>query len=462
MAMGKRKRRRQGELWVEATALAKGPGHPFYRRLNEVLDERGFDAFVEGVCARFYAEGMGRPSLPPAVYFRLLLVGYFEGIDAERGIAWRVADSITLREFLGYRLTDATPDHSTISRTRRLVDVEAHQEVFAWVLRVLAKKGLLRGETLGVDATTLEANAALRSIVRRGSGESYEEFLTALAKASGIETPTREQLAKIDRNRPGKGSNRDWTNPHDPDAKITKMKDGRTHLAHKAEHAVDMETGAVVAVTVQPADRGDTHSLGVTVQEALDTLADVLEDPQAAEAVSDALVAEIVADKGYHSNEVLTDQRELGIRTYVSEPKRGRRNWRHKAAAKAATYANRRRIRGERGKRLLRLRGELIERSFAHSYDTGGMRRTHLRGHRNIHKRQLIHLAGFNLGLLMRQLLGAGTPRALQGRWAAVLAHLSALIRSLRLLFGSLEPHWASNSTASSIYPTPHHVSSAA
>jgi transposase len=462
VAMGKRKRRRQGELWVDATALAKGPGHPFYRRLNQILDQHGFDAFVEGACARFYAERLGRPSLPPAVYFRLLLVGYFEGIDSERGIAWRLGDSITLREFLGYRLTDATPDHSTISRTRRLVDVEAHREVFAWVLRVLAKKGLLRGKTLGVDATTLEANAALRSIVRRDSGESYQEFLTALAQASGIETPTREDLAKIDRNRPGKGSNGDWTNPHDPDAKITKMKDGRTHLAHKAEHAVDLETGAVVAVTVQPADCGDTQSVGDTVQEAMDTLAEVLEDAEAADGVSNQLVAEIVADKGYHSNAVLTDHRELGIRTYISEPKRGRRNWRKKPAAKAATYANRRRIREERGKRLLRRRGELVERSFAHTYETGGMRRTHLRGHRNIHKRQLIHVAGFNLGLVMRLLLGAGTPRALQGRWAAVLALLSAFIRSLLAVFKRLEPRHPIDRVFRLGYTTPFHGSSAA
>jgi transposase len=438
MAMGKRKRRRQGELWVEASSLAKGPGHPFYRKLNEILEQQGFDAFVESECSRFYADRMGRPSLPPAVYFRLLMVGYFEGIDSERGIAWRLADSITLREFAGYRLSDATPDHSTISRTRRLMDLEAHQAVFAWVLRVVAREGLLRGKTLGIDATTLEANAALRSIVRRDSGESYQEFLTALAKASGIETPTREDLAKIDRDRPGKGSNGDWTNPNDPDAKITKMKDGRTHLAHKAEHAVDMETGAVVAVTTQPADRGDTQSIHVTTQEALDTLADVLEDPEAAEQVSDELLAEIVADKGYHSNAVLTEYQKLGIRTYISEPKRGRRNWRKSSAAKAATYGNRRRIQGERGKALLRKRGERVERSFAHCYETGRMRRTHLRGHQNIHKRQLVHVAASNLGLVMRRRFGLGAPRGLQGRLSAALASLRTLISRLRGCFRAL------------------------
>jgi transposase len=248
MAMGRRKHRQRG-LWIEASGLARGPGHPFYRRFNELLGSEGFDAFAEKSCQRFYAEVMGRPSLAPGVYFRLLLIGYFEGIDSERGIAWRVADSLALREFLGFELTQTTPDHSTISRTRRLIDQETHEEVFTWVVRVLAKQGLLQGKTLGIDATTLEANAALRSIVRRDTGQSYTQFLERLAKASGIATPTREDLARIDRKRGGKGSNDEWRHPHDAEARITKMKDGRTHLAHKAEHVVDLETGAIVAIT---------------------------------------------------------------------------------------------------------------------------------------------------------------------------------------------------------------------
>jgi transposase len=250
MAMGTRDDERQEPLWVAAPSMARSPGHPFYDRLNGLLDDAGFDEFVEEQCAPFYAERMGRPSLPPAVYFRMQLIGYFEGIDSERGIAWRVADSLALREFLGYEVQQRTPDHSTISRNRRLIDLETHREVFIWVLRILAKQGLLKGKTLGVDSTTLEANAALRSIVRRDTGEAYEEFLTKLAQESGIETPTRQDLAKLDRKRKGKGSNDDWTNPHDPDATITKMKDGRTHLAHKSEHVADMTSGAVVAVAV--------------------------------------------------------------------------------------------------------------------------------------------------------------------------------------------------------------------
>jgi len=387
---------------------------------------------------------MGRPSLPPGVYFRLLLIGYFEGIESERGIAWRVADSIGLRDFLGSTLADPTPDHSTISRTRRLIDLTTHQEVFTWVLAVLAKEKLVRGETLGIDATTLEANAALRSIVRRDSGESYEAFLTRLAQASGIATPTREDLARLDRDRSGKGSNKDWEHPHDPDARITKMKDGRTHLAHKAEHAVDLETGAIVAVTVQPADRGDTASIEETVQEAMDVLADVLEDEEAAAQLDGELLSEIVGDKGYHSNAVLTSYEALGIRSYISEPKRGRRRWRGKAKQRHATYANRRRVRGERGKRLLRRRGEIIERSFAHCYETGAMRRAHLRGRENIAKRVLVHAAACNLGLVMRKCLGCGTPRGLQGaarRVSAALHEGLARIDALGRALLTLRPH---------------------
>jgi len=316
-----------------------------------------------------------------------------------------------------------------------LIDLECHQEVFTWILGVVAKAGLVQGKTLGVDSTTLEANAALRSIVRRDTGESYDEFLVELAQASGIETPTRKDLARIDKKRKGKASNDDWKNPHDPDATITKMKDGRTKLAHKAEHVVDMETGAVLAVRIDRAASGDSQTVAVSVEEALENLQAVLEDPESAEGLSEQLGAELVGDKGYHSNAVLEHFQELGIRTYISEPKRGRRNWKGKAAAKKATYANRRRMARAKGKSLQRSRGEKIERGFAHCYETGGMRRTHLRRHSNILKRELIHLAGFNLGLVMRQLFGVGKPRALQGRLAALLA-------ALRRLTGRLWAQW--------------------
>jgi len=436
--MGRRRRRqRQKPLWVATVDLPNTAAHPFYRRLNELLDEHGFDAFAERCCEKFYAEQMGRPSLAPGIYFRSLLIGYFEGLDSERLIAWRLADSISLRRFVAIELDESTPDHSTISRTRRLIDVETHREVFTWVLQVIAQEGMLRGGTIAVDATTLEANAALRSIVRRDTSERYDEFLKRLALESGIETPTREQLAEMDKKRKNKGSNDDWTHPQDPDAKIGKMKDGRTHLAHKAEQAVDLETGAVLAVTLEGAGAGDTATLAETVIEAAEQLAAVAENKAANEQLAAGGLEEIVADKGYHSNEVLEDLAVLGLRSYISEPDRGRRNWRNKAAAQEAVYGNRRRIRGERGKRLLRQRGERVERSFAHLYETGRMRRTHLRGHQNILKRLLIHVGAFNLSLVLRKKLGAGTPRGLAALKKA-LQH--ALEPCLEVFEGVLTP----------------------
>jgi transposase len=401
MAMGKR-RDTQHQLFVATADLPRSPGHPFYDRLNQLLDERHFDSFVEGLCAPFYHDSLGRPGLAPGRYFRLLLLGYFEGIDSERGIAWRAADSLSLRAFLGCAPGEATPDHSTLSRTRRLIDLETHQEVFRWVLQVLAGHDLIRGKTVGIDATTLEANAALRSIVRRDTQETYEEFLTRLAKASGIETPTREDLARIDRGRKNKASNKDWEHPHDPDSRIAKMKDGTTHLAHKMEHAVDLgegACGAVLAVTLQAADRGDTDTLLPAVGAAVHNLRALDDDPATRGRIAESRVAEVVTDKGYHSNATLTDLAELEIRSYVPEPERGRR-----------------------GKRLLRRRGEYLERSFAHAYETGGMRRVHLRGRENILKRLLVHVGGFNLGLVMRGLVGKGTPRGLQGAAAGLAA----------------------------------------
>jgi transposase len=346
MAMGKRTRDRQPPMWITTTDLPTAASHPFYRRLNQLLRDHGFDDFAEAQCASFYAETMGRPGLPPGVYFRLLLIGYFEGIDSERGIAWRAADSLALRDFLGVALDEAPPDHSTISRTRRLIDLETHRAVFTWVLQCLSTAGLVKGKTIGIDATTLEANAALRSIVRRDTGESYEEFLTKLAKASGIGTPTRADLARLDRKRKKKGSNDEWTHPHDPDAKIAKMKDGRTHLAHKAEHAVDLETGAIVGVTVQDADKGDT----TTIQETLPDAAEQLEAVAAVTEDAVVVIEEVVADKGYHGRTTVHDLETLAIRTYISEPDRGPQSWIDQEAEREAVYANRRRIRGKRGK----------------------------------------------------------------------------------------------------------------
>src|SRR5664280_854312 len=416
MAMGTRKQREKQEgLWIAHTELASAPGHPFYQKLNELLEAEGFDEFVERRCAKFYAPQYGRPSLTPGIYFRSLLIGYFEGIGAERGIAWRLADSLALRRFVGIALDEYTPDHSTISRTRRLIDLDTHREVFTWVLGVLADRGLLQGKRIAIDATTLEANAAMRSIVRRDTGESYEEFLRGLAKASGIETPTREDLARLDRKRKKRTSNQEWKSPADEDARIAKMKDGRTHLAHKTEHAVDLDTGAVVAVTLQGADQGG--------REAEQRPGD---EPQ----VNVAGIEELVTDKGYHSGAVVQRVKSYQVRSYIPEKKpQGLRNWAGKQAEQQAVYANRRRVRGEYGKSLLRRRGEFVERSFAHCYETGGMRRCHLRGRDNILKRQLVHVGAFNLSLILRQLLGAGTPRELRNRFGMLVLFVYLLFR---------------------------------
>jgi transposase len=442
MAMGKRKKHQQPPLFVSALHLPQGASHPFYAKLNEVLAGWKFDEFVEGLCAKFYHDAMGRPGLEPGKYFRLLLLGYFEGIDSERGIAWRCADSMSVRSFIGYALDEASTDHSTISRTRRLIDLETHQQVFQWVLKVLADYDLIQGKTVGIDATTLEANAAMRSIVRKDTKQNYQEFLTGLAKASGIETPTREDLVKIDKKRKNKASNDDWENPHDPDAKIAKMKDGRTHLAHKAEHAVDMGEGAhgaVLAVTLQGADLGDTTTVIETITAATENLAAVADDARVEEKLDASWMGEVVADKGYHSNGLLSDLDEMNIRSYVSEPDRGRRDWTEvPPEVKETVYANRRRIKGQRGKRLMRKRGELIERSFAHGYETGGMRRTHLRHHENIIKRLLVHVGGFNLSLVMRKLIGMGKPRRLQGSFASILGVVWAAWNALAAIARNL------------------------
>lgn len=437
MSMKKGKQRKPSDLFVPTHRLPKSPGHPFYEKLNEVLGKEDFDEFVEGLCEAFYAERQGRPSIPPGVYFRMLMIGYFEGLDSERSIAWRVADSLTLREFLGYDLDEKTPDHSSLSRIRQRLPLEVHEKVFDWVLGVLAKAGLIQGKTIGVDATTLEANAAMRSIVRRDTEESYPGYLERLAKESGIEDPTREDRAKLDRKRPNKVSNKDWEHPHDPDAGITKMKDGRTHLAHKAEHAVDLETNAIVAVTLSPGEEGDTDSLCWTLLEAQTNLERLAEDEYVARKIHPKPVSEVVADKGYHSNDVLVNLILSNIRSYISEPDRGRRKWKGKQEEQVAVYANRRRIKGARGQGLRKDRAEQVERSFNHAYDIGGMRRLHLRDRGNILKRLVIHIGACNLGLLMRTFFGVGTPKAMHDLGSALICMFVKTKHLLIHLFAS-------------------------
>jgi transposase len=433
MAMGTRKKRERQEPFWYGSELPVAPGHPFYSRLNEVLDKAGFDRFCEEHCAGFYHDKLGRPSLAPGLYFRIMMIGFFEGLDSERGIAWRLADSLTLRQFLSIGLDENTPNHVTISRTRRLIDGETHQQIFTWVLERLAQGGLIKGKTIGVDSTTLEANAAMKSIVRRDTRESYNEYLKRLADAEGVDAKDVAGLRRMDRKRKKKTSNEDWVSPGDGEAEIAKLKDGRTALAYKAENAVDMETGAIVAVTTHGGAAADTATVEGTVTEAGVAVAELLtaEPPEGKYAMHPGGVEEVVADKGYHSNEVAVRLGELKVRTYIAEPDRGVRNWEGKQAEKAAVYGNRRRIRGKRGKRLQRQRGEKIERNFAHQFDTGGMDRLYVRGIGNVHKKLLIQAAACNLALLMRSMYGAGKPRAAHDQAVEAIFAILALIEAI-------------------------------
>ena len=444
MAMGKR-RERQQSFWIATKDVVGGPRNAFYDQLNEILTQHKFDRKVEALCRRFYKDSpLGRPSMAPGVYFRLMLIGYFEGLDSERGIAWRVADSLSLRLFLGFSLDKPTPDHSTISRTRRLYWLSTHKAVFGWVLKILTAEGLVQGQTIAIDATTLEANAALKSIVRRDNGQSYNEYLKGLARAAGIEDPTREQLARMDRKRKKKGSNEEWKIPADPDARITKMKDGRTHLAHKAEHAVDLSSGAVVAITLAPANEGDTSTLHKTLAEA----------QRAVKPANPLGVEELVADKGYHSGEVLKTLHADGVRSYLPEPERGRRKWEGKAAEQKRTYENRRRTKGQRGKQLQKIRSELTERTFAHMYESGGMRRVHLRSRENILKRLVVHAAAFNLSLMLRRSIGAGTPREFQALYLHLFALLWMTLEDNSLTESAFDINWLARAWGDSLGST--------
>ena len=420
MALGRRKEK-QSELFVASNRIARGPAHPFYSKLNDVLDEGGFDEYVEELCQPYYKRG-GRPSIPPGVYFRMLFIGYFEGLGSQRGIAWRCADSLALRTFLGKTITEETPVHASMTIIRQRLPEPIFERVFEFVLKLLDEAGLVKGKTLGVDATTLEANAAMKSIVRKDTGQDWKEYLRELARAEGIEDPTDEDLRKMDRGRKDKKvSNKQWESSTDPDSRIMKMKDGRTHLAYKAEHAVDLESEAIVGAQVTHADRGDGQTGTETV---------VMGQANLVVIDSAAEVQELVADKGYHENELLVQCDAWGVRTYIPERKQKKRRWWDKPMEYEKAFRdNRRRVRSGKGKRLNRWRSERCERTFAHVCETGGGRRTWLRGLSNTHKVHLLRCAGYNLGLLMRKVHGLRKPRnAEEGRWGRFLGFSGVLL----------------------------------
>jgi transposase len=421
MTMGRRDHK-QPDLFIASQDLPSSPGHPFYRKLNSVLAEAGFDGYVEDLCQPYYDADWGRPSIAPGIYFRMLFVGYFEGIASQRGIAWRCSDSRSLQEFLGFLPTEPTPDHSSLTNIRRRLPEVVHENVFAFVLKLAQDKGLVIGKTVGVDATTLEANAAMKALERRDTGEDYQAYLKKLAAEAGLEDPSDEELRRFDKKRQGKTmSNEDWVSPSDADAKITKMKDGTTHLAYKAEHVVDLETELVLAAEIHPANSADSATVQESVAKAEINLA---------RADSEAEIEEVAADKAYHKLETLADFAAAGQRTYIPEAELPNpHTWLDKPAEQERVYRNnRRRVRGTRGKRLQRLRSERVERSFAHVCETGGGRRTWLRGLLEVSKRYLMQVAAHNLGIVMRKLFGVGTPRGLQGAAAAVVCALAAIV----------------------------------
>jgi transposase len=440
MAMGKRKQR-QESLFIMADCLPQSEGHPFYQKLNSLLAEAQFDRWIERRCQPYYEteETRGKPSIPPGVYFRMLLVGYFEDLSSQRGIAWRCGDSLSLRAFLGVPLNEPTPDHSTMSVTRRRLGSEVFDEVFQFVLAIAARKKLLAGKTVGVDSTTLEANAAMKSIVRRDTGEDWREYVTRLMQEEGVvaedETPSDEELRRYDRTRKKKVSNEDWVSASDPDARITKMKDGTTHLAYKAEHVVDLESEIVLAAEIYHADQADNDTLVDSVLEA---------QLNVAEAGSKVEIEEAAADKGYHADATLELADHFQIRAYIAEPRRAHeRVWTDKPEAyRRAVVNNRRRMARAKGKRLQRLRSERVERSFAHVCDTGGARRSWLRGLEEVSKRYRIAVAAHNLGRIMRMLFGVGKPRALQGPNA--LAWFTRLIALAFWLVETAVDRWQS------------------
>jgi transposase len=407
MSMGRRQEQRQADLWIAITDLPRSPGHVFYDKLNQLLAVADFDRFVESLCQPHYAAGVGRESIPPGTYFRMLFVGYFEDLNSQRAIAWRCGDSFSLRDFLGMVFPEPTPDHSSLTTIRQRLPLDVHEQVFTFVLKVAQEKKLLRGKTVAVDATTLEANAAMRTIVRKDTGKDWKEYVKRLMVEEGVENPTDEQIRRFDKKRKKKVSNKEWESPTDPDSRIAKMKDGRTHLAYKAEHTVDLDSEFVLAATIHPADQADSATLVDSVLQAQTNLV---------RAGSEQEIEEAVADKGYHKAETLAECEHFNTRTYIPEPQGKDYNWSNKPEEwKQATLGNRRRVKGNRSKRLQKKRSELVERSFAHVCETGGGRRTWLRGLEKVTKRYMVQVAAHNLGLLMRKVFGVGKPRRLQG-----------------------------------------------
>lgn len=441
---GKMKTVRQGLLFVSPQDLPQSPGHPFYEKLNGILKQAGFDEFLDRRCRQYYA-ACGRPGIPMGVYFRLLLIGFFEELDSQRGITWRCCDSLSLKAFLGLSLTEQVPDHSSLTRIRQRLELQVYMDVFGFILGQLRKHKLIQGRRLAIDSTPIAANAAMRSLRRKVDGAEWRDYVRELAAAEGIELKDEDDLQRYDRQRKDKRiNNREWQSVTDRDSRITRMKDGSFKMSYKEEHVVDLDTDALVSVSMYPGDAADTRTFEATLAESCENLASVApgaefgpeveDDPPAAEAPSpdavetspedNASVPEqavggpaVAADKGYFSTAGVSGLTAAGIETCVKQPRvpGGQRNWsKYSLAEQQACLANEARNGSDRGQQLHALRQEKVERSFAHIKCTGGGLRTWLRGHENVTKHRLVLGMAFNLSVLMRKVWKVGKPRVLQ------------------------------------------------
>jgi transposase len=420
------------ELFIACSSLVRPATTPFYAKLDQTLGSFDFAVQARSLCAPAYSDtGRGRPGIDPVVYFKMLMVGFFEDIASERGIAERCSDSISIRAFLGYDLTQTTPDHSTLSIIRQRLGEEIYDKVFVVILRALDKHGLLKGKNVGIDASVIQANAALKSLLNRNTEEAYWEYVRRLASENGIDPKNAEAVRQFDRKRPKKMSNEEWVNPHDPDAKIGQTKAGATDMIYKPEHTVDLDTGAILQAEVRLGHEVDQKDLSLHVLQAQENI------NQAQDAAADSLTIEsTTADKGYHAVAEMKQLQAEGIRTVISDPVKNRKLENLDREDARVVRKAKRSAGSKSGKALLRRRGRHLERSFAHILDAGGARRTTLRGLGNLNKRFKVSAAIYNLSQLMRKLFGVGTPKQLvaMGKalflvWRAIVVAGCALFR---------------------------------
>ncbi len=401
---------KQEEMWVVAQELPKATPDRFYQRVNQTLEKIGFAEQVWTICEPAYAEASkgGRPGIDPVVYLKMLMVGFFENLPSERAIASRCADSLSIRGFLGYGLTDMTPDHSSLSVIRRRLSLEQFEALHIVLLRALYSHGLLKGRNLGIDSSVIEANASLRELRHRNDEKSYWEYVRQLAREAGVDDSDDKAVRRFDKKRPGrKTRNADWVNPHDPEAKVGRTKQGATDMVYKPEHVSDLDSGAIVQVEVRSGDAADNDaSLNQRVLSAVGVLLEVVP-----EAASEKVGTSVVADEGYFALEQIGQMQSFGIRTVIADP-HARRRRKDLPEPERKTLRRARAATGSAsGKALLRKRGEHLERGFAHVLDHGGLRRATLRGRENLTKRHMVAALSFNLSLLLRGLFGIGTAK---------------------------------------------------